>query len=316
MGGKIWVESEGVPGKGATFFFAIPTEEADVEPLPVKQGDSELKATLKNKRVLILDDNEINRRILTLQTEKWDMKPRATESAHQALEWIEAGNPFDVVILDVQTIGINGLELVNSIRKKDGTQSLPIIMVTSLGHQEIDNSKIEFISYLTKPIKPSALLDAFAEVFFDQIGNSKEDVSRGKKYPKLGKKYPLRILLVEDLLVNQKLALRMLEKMSYRADLASNGLEAIQSVERQQYDLILMDVQMPEMDGLEATRQIRKRDIFQPYIIAMTANAMQGDREICLEAGMDFYISKPIRMPELVKALELAIYKEVEQRKS
>ena len=121
----------------------------------------------------------------------------------------------------------------------------------------------------------------------------------------MGKRNPLRILLAEDLLVNQKLALRLLEQMGYRADVASNGIEAIESIERQPYDVILMDVQMPEMDGLEATRQIRKKDLSQPFIIAMTANAMAGDREICLEAGMDLYISKPIRVPELITVLEL-----------
>jgi CheY-like chemotaxis protein len=122
----------------------------------------------------------------------------------------------------------------------------------------------------------------------------------------MAKKRPLRILLAEDLQVNQKLALRLLEQMGYRADVASNGLEAVESIERQTYDVILMDVQMPDMDGLDATRAIRKRNIKQPYIIAMTANAMQGDREMCIEAGMDDYISKPIRIHELVTALNLA----------
>jgi CheY-like chemotaxis protein len=205
---------------------------------------------------------------------------------------------------------MDGIMLAQKIQQLRDASSLPIMMLTSLGQREIEGSEIEFAEFLSKPIKSSHLFDALAGIFAKNIIKSKNESDKSVSIKKSGidagmaKKHPLRVLLVEDLLVNQKLAIRLLDQMGYRADVASNGLEAIESLERQPYDVILMDVQMPEMDGLEATRQIRKSGIRQPYIIAMTANAMQGDREICLAAGMDHYISKPIRVPELISALQ------------
>ncbi|MGE5249051.1 MAG: response regulator, partial [Bacteroidota bacterium] len=158
--------------------------------------------------------------------------------------------------------------------------------------------------YLTKPLKPSALYDALAGIFAHTLVSAKPEPAKAALGADLARQHPLRILLAEDNQVNQKLALRILEQMGYRADVASNGLEAVESIERQTYDVILMDVQMPEMDGLDATREIRKLSgVTQPHIIAMTANAMEGDREVCLAAGMNDYVSKPIRVNELVDAL-------------
>lgn len=156
-----------------------------------------------------------------------------------------------------------------------------------------------------KPIRPSALFDTLVGIFSAQpVEIAKAAPSRSTLDPEMATRHPLRILLAEDNVVNQKLALRFLSQMGYRADVAANGLEAIQAIERQEYDVVLMDVQMPELDGLEATRKIRLRtDLPQPHIIAMTANAMQGDREMCIEAGMNDYLSKPIRVDELVVAL-------------
>jgi len=201
---------------------------------------------------------------------------------------------------------MDGIMLTRELRKLKGTKELPIILLTSLGRREVDADDLDFAAYLTKPLKPSALFDALAGIFAQQkVSAPKADTAKPALDPEMAKKHPLRILLAEDNQVNQKLALRLLEQMGYRADVASNGLEAVESVKRQPYDVILMDVQMPEMDGLDATRNIRKLDIRQPYIVAMTANAMQGDREMCLAAGMEFYVSKPIRVPELVSALKL-----------
>jgi CheY-like chemotaxis protein len=181
-------------------------------------------------------------------------------------------------------------------------------MLSSLGWQESIVEEVDFVARLHKPLKPSQLFDAMVGIFSTSVAGEKVQPSAEKPHfdPEMGKRHPLRILLAEDNLVNQKVALRILEQSGYRADVAANGQEVLQSVARQPYDVILMDVQMPEMDGLEATRQIltrwpKKKD--RPRIIAMTANAMQSDREICLEAGMDDYVAKPIRVPELMGAL-------------
>ena len=172
----------------------------------------------------------------------------------------------------------------------------PLILLTSLGKREIKGLGQEFAAILTKPIKPSALFDALVSIF---SGQATQVVRRELPADvNMGSQFPLRILLAEDNTTNQKLALRLLERLGYRAEVAANGLEVLEALHRQEYDVVLMDVQMPEMDGLEATRRIRLElpERRQPYIIAMTANAMQGDREICLAAGMDEYVSKPIRV--------------------
>jgi CheY-like chemotaxis protein len=182
--------------------------------------------------------------------------------------------------------------------------SLPIILLTSLGRREIEADDLHFAAYLTKPLKPSNLYDALAGIFAKNFISPQPKSAKPVMDVEMAKRHPLRILLAEDNQVNQKLALRLLEQMGYRADIASNGLETIESVARQEYDVILMDVQMPEMDGLEATRQIIARWTQKhPRIIGLTANALEGDREQCLAAGMDDYISKPIRVEELIDAL-------------
>jgi CheY-like chemotaxis protein len=220
------------------------------------------------------------------------------------LQWIESGEQFDLAILDLQMPEMDGIMLTREIRKLRDEKSLPIILLTSLGRREIGAEDLDFAAYLTKPLKPSHLYDALAGLFAKNIISPKPETTRPVMDAEMGKRHPLRILLAEDNQVNQKLALRILEQMGYRADVASNGLESVESIERQLYDVILMDVQMPEMDGLDATRNIRKlENVTQPHIIAMTANAMEGDREMCIAAGMNDYVSKPIRVNELVEAL-------------
>jgi CheY-like chemotaxis protein len=263
-----------------------------------------IQPALQDKRVLIVDDNATNRRILMLQTEKWGMQPRETESPREALKWLRRGDVFDIAILDMQMPEMDGVMLARELRQLKDIKALPIVLLTSLGRKEVGADDLEFAAYLTKPLKPSALFDAFAGIFARNLVMPKAEPAKAIIDTELAKNHPLRILLAEDNAVNQKLALRLLQQMGYRADVASNGLEAVESLERQVYDVILMDVQMPEMDGLDATRAIRKLVIKQqPRIVAMTANAMQGDREMCLAAGMDDYISKPIRVAELSGAL-------------
>jgi GAF domain-containing protein/DNA-binding response OmpR family regulator len=303
MGGEMWAESEG-PGKGSIFTFSIIVPTADL-PATRQREHIGVQAELQGKRILIVDDNATNRRILNLQTAKWGMASRDTEFPHEALQWLNQGEAFDLAILDMNMPEMDGVSLAREIRKLN--QSLPLVLFSSLGRREASDNESLFTAYLTKPIKQSQLFDSLAAVFSDvkKIHVNQTAPERFKLDPEFATRHPLRILLAEDLVVNQKLALRLLEQMGYRADIASNGIEAIESVERQAYDVVLMDVQMPEMDGLEATRQIRKKELRQPFIIAMTANAMQGDRDMCLEAGMNFYITKPIRVPELVAGLSM-----------
>jgi CheY-like chemotaxis protein/HPt (histidine-containing phosphotransfer) domain-containing protein len=184
-------------------------------------------------------------------------------------------------------------------------------MLTSLGHRELgDHRDVNFAAFLNKPIKPSQLFDTLVGVFSERPRTAEESqfLARPLFDSEMGNRLPLRILLTEDNATNQKLAIRLLERMGYRADVAGNGREAIEALERQTYDLILMDVQMPELDGVAATRLIHEKwpGGTHPYIIAMTANAMEGDREMYLAAGMDDYVSKPIRVQELIAALERA----------
>jgi signal transduction histidine kinase/DNA-binding response OmpR family regulator len=303
MGGELHAESEGI-GKGSNFIFSIKTETAKVNQRKTARDIKGIQSILQDKRVLIVDDNATNRRILALQTEKWGMRSRETEYPRQALQWIESGENFDLAIFDLQMPDIDGVMLTRAVRKLRDEVSLPIILLTSLGRKEIGADDLNFAAYLTKPLKPSHLYDALAGLFARNVISRKAEPVKAIMDVELGLKHPLRILLAEDNAVNQKLALRILLQMGYRADVASNGIEAVESIERQKYDVILMDVQMPEMDGLDATRNIRNlANITQPRIIAMTANALEGDREMCLEAGMEDYISKPIRVNDLVEAL-------------
>ncbi len=303
MGGRMWLESEA--GAGSTFHFTIQAQAATA---PSRAYLREDQPDLRGKRVLIVDDNATNRRILTLQTQAWGMRPVETASPIEALDWIIRGDPFDVALLDMQMPDMDGLALAVEIRKERDAQTLPLAMLTSLGRQEADANDGEFAAFLTKPIKPSLLYGALMGIFADRthLEAGHREMSRPQFDPEMARRRPLRILLAEDNAVNQKLTLRLLERLGYRADLAANGLEVLEALRRQTYDVILMDVQMPELDGLEATRAIHREMTHgrYPRIIAMTAGAMKEDRDACLAAGMDDYISKPIRVNELVEALK------------
>ena len=306
MGGTMWVESEGVPEAGSTFHFTIQAAAAPAQARVYQHAD---QPQLRDRRVLIVDDNDTNRRVLMGQTRSWNMIPRETASPHEALEWIRRGDPFDLAVIDMQMPDMDGVMLAREIREHRDASRLPLIMLSSLGRKELGADSAQFAAYLMKPIKQSVLYDALVEVFAGRPEGAAARIPAATSQfdAQLAERLPLRLLLAEDNAVNQKLALQMLRKMGYRADIAGNGLEVLEALERQPYDIVLMDVQMPELDGLETTRRIRAQAAqggAQPRIIAMTANAMQGDREQCLDAGMDDYISKPIQVKELQAALE------------
>jgi signal transduction histidine kinase/CheY-like chemotaxis protein/plasmid stabilization system protein ParE len=302
MGGALTAESRGVPGAGSVFHLVVqaPAAASVSEPEPLGSA-----AELAGRHALIVDDNATNRLILVKQISRWGMVARETASPAEALEWIRGGEQFDVALLDFLMPKMDGLALADAIRALTPDRPIPVIIHSSLGHRDRDTPGIA--AFLVKPVKPSALHDALVTVLAGQAQPPGLRRARGQSIDRgLAARHPLRILLAEDNAVNQKLALRLLEKMGYRADVAGNGIEAIAALGRSIYDLVLMDVQMPEMDGLEATRRIvaGSASEYRPWIVAMTANAMEGDREACLAAGMNDYVSKPIRPAELAAALE------------
>ncbi len=300
MGGTMWVESE--PGVGATFHF---TMQAAAAPVLSRLQPGSQQSELTDKRVLIVDDNATNRKLVSLQTQAWGMLPVECAGGDEALALLHRDPTFDVVILDMLMPGMDGRKLASEIRRLFSAIKLPLVMLTSFGRRELNLEKSEFAAFLTKPLKPSQLYNALVNIFDGQPTPKSASQPPAQYDALLGERFPLRILLAEDNTVNQKLALLLLERLGYRADVAGNGLEVIEALQRQPYDLILMDVQMPELDGLETTRYIVTQwpAAQRPRIVAMTANAMQGDREECLAAGMDDYLSKPISVRELQVSL-------------
>ena len=307
MGGRMWVES--AVGRGSTFHFTIQVQSTPgALPAPLKGTQPQLAGA----RLLIVDDNPTNRRVLTLQARKWGMLPRDVESGAQALELLRQNVPFDLAILDMQMPGMDGLTLAAEIRKLRRAETLPMVLLTSMCNvlESTDLSTSPFAACLTKPIKQNQLHEVLLQVMGGSKRSPRKPVPANKLDATLGQRLPLHLLMADDNVVNQKVALRLFDQMGYRIDIAADGLEAIQAWERQDYDIIFMDMQMPEMDGLEATRRIRERETERAkgpnpkppaVIIAMTASAMTGDREKCLEAGMDDYLAKPVR-PEAVQA--------------
>jgi PAS domain S-box-containing protein len=301
MGGSLQVESE--VGKGSTFHISLTARGAKV---PARISAQDALPRLSGKRILVVDDNATNREIVSRQARSWGMEPVAVELPSQALALIEAGEHFDVAVLDMLMPEMDGLALARELRQRRDERELPLLLLTSLGRVPQARSSGEFAVQLAKPLKASQLYDALISVLAgrtDAAPSAQPEVDAAKPT-----RSTLRILLAEDNAVNQQVALHLLEKLGHRADVATNGLEAIAALERQAYDVVLMDVQMPELDGLDATRQICARwpPDTRPRIIAMTANAMAEDREACFAAGMDDYVAKPIRPDALAQALSRA----------
>jgi signal transduction histidine kinase/DNA-binding response OmpR family regulator len=303
MGGTMWVESQA--GEGSVFHFTFTAAAAASQVRTYLRG---AVPQLSGKRLLVVDDNATNRRILTLQAQSWGMEVQAAASGAEALDWIRRGDAFDIAVLDMQMPGMDGVQLADAIRACRSAQELPCILLTSLGKRGEDRDSSKFAVGLSKPIKASQLYDALIGIVDVSVTHPTSVPPRPKIDSRMAERLPLRLLLAEDNVVNQKVALLMLRRLGYRADVVGNGLEVLDALERQPYDLVLMDVQMPELDGLETTRRICRDwpPAQRPRIIAMTANAILGDRELCLDAGMDDYISKPVRIEELIRALERA----------
>jgi PAS domain S-box-containing protein len=300
MGGTISVESE--EGSGSTFRITLPVTAAEVpSQIHLQKGLPQLA----DKRILVVDDNATNREIVTRHARSWGMKPVAVELPSEALALVEAGEPFDVAVLDMMMPEMDGLALAGQIRSRRSEQDLPLVLLTSLGRLQQAQSTGVFSAQLAKPFKASQLYNTLLRLL--TAGELEEETAEVAPDEKQAMS-SLRILLAEDNAMNQKVALRLLERLGYRADVVSNGLEALAALERQPYNVVLMDVQMPELDGLDTSRRICERwpPESRPHIIAMTANAMPEDREACLAAGMDDYVAKPIRRGDLAAALKRA----------
>ncbi|HKV24338.1 MAG TPA: response regulator [Candidatus Acidoferrum sp.] len=311
MGGKIWLESE--EGRGSRFHFTTRLEVLDAKEIQVgKPAPPEL---LRDVRALVVDDNRTNRRILDGMLKRWEMKPTSVESGTQGLAELlaakAAGAPYRLILLDMHMPEMDGFQFVEQLRKQPELSPATIMMLTSAGHRgDAERCKLLGISaYLLKPIRQSELREAIARV----LGANDEQgavslITRYSVYEARDPESVLRVLLVEDNPVNQRLATRMFEKRGHRVVLAGNGLEALEALKSDSFDLVLMDVQMPEMDGFQATALIRAKEKdtgTRLPIVALTAHAMKGDRERCLAAGMDGYLTKPIRPSELDNLLQI-----------
>ncbi|MBZ9881370.1 GAF domain-containing protein [Mesorhizobium sp. CA10] len=311
MGGEVWVES--IEGKGTTFFFTIRA--------PVARGEKTTQSTpskdeLAGKRLLFVDDNATNRRIMSLQAQSWNMAASVIEHPAEALRRLAEGEVFDVIVLDMNMPGMDGIELATQIRALDDKGRVPLVLLSSMVPMPDDKRRemesIKFAATLSKPIKPSPLLNTLLSIFVGTPTRSTR--SEQPKVPafdsSMAKMFPLQILLVDDNATNRKLGSKVLERLGYKPDLAVDGQSAVAAYTQSGHDIILMDIEMPDMDGLEATRLIRASDtqqLHQPFIIALTANAMAGDRERYLDAGMDDYLSKPLRVEDLIASLNKAV---------
>jgi two-component system, sensor histidine kinase and response regulator len=320
MGGKIWVESD--VGKGSHFHFTVRVGAVDTKVVEV--GRIAPPEILRGVKALAVDDNRTNRRILEGMLKRWEMKPTSVEGGEEALAELSAAykaqTPYGLILLDMHMPKMDGFTLVERIRQMPELSAAIVVMLTSAGHRgdAARCRELGISAYLLKPIRQSELREAIARVL--GAAEQKGAIPLITRYSLHDARDPatvLRVLLAEDNLVNQRLVVRLLEKRGHRVAVAANGREALQALGKESFDLVLMDVQMPEMDGLEATAALRKNEKetgsgrHQP-VIALTAHAMKGDYERCMAAGMDGYLAKPIRPQELDEMLEKCLAQRME----
>jgi len=315
MGGQIGVTS--VPGKGSTFWFTVRSDKQVTGPII---ADPEI-LNLEKLRVLIVADNATSRKILAHQFSSWGMIHEEADSGARALALLRSaaaqGTTYDLAILDLMMPGMDGFELARAIKSDSNFASMHLVLLTSYGQRGDGTTAREagVAAYLTKPVRQSQLFNCLTTVVNQQLVADERDASSPGPAPALVTKYILEeaktmsqklILVAEDNIINQKVAVRQLQMLGYRADAVADGREALEALGRIPYDLVLMDCQMPEMDGYEATAEIRRREGEAKHtpIVAMTAHAIQGDRAKCIAAGMDDYISKPVKSEELARVLE------------
>jgi two-component system sensor histidine kinase/response regulator len=304
MNGEIGVDS--IPGQGSTFWFTAQFEQPkSTMKLPTSRD-------MRGLHVLIVDDNATNREILTHYCHLWKLRSECASSGEEALRLLRftaTDDPFELAILDMQMPNMDGLMLAHAIKDDPLTAGVHLVMLTSLGHHldpnALKSAGIE--ACVLKPVQQARLLERLTDVLAGSLTRWAETVKASQKLPRVGpsSRTPINILVAEDNRINQMVALGLLQKLGYAADLAANGMEVLDAMKRTAYDIIFMDCQMPELDGYETTRRIRaEQRVHIPRIIAMTANAIRGEEERCLEAGMDDYLSKPVRIDELRAAIE------------
>ncbi|MGZ3833702.1 MAG: response regulator [Mucilaginibacter sp.] len=296
MGGTITVDS--VENKGTTFHFTMPFR-TNVQPL-----SPPISSDIIAKKVLIIDDNTAVRDMLRNRLEAWNMTTSEAGSGKQALEILSDKPDLDLIITDLQMPEMGGIALAQSIKKS--YPDTPIMLLNKTGDEEFKKYPELFSSIINKPIRRHILKEQVISLIRQtrKVALINDHSNKQKLSSDFAKQYPLSILIAEDNLMNQKIVGKILNKLGYDPKMTNNGKEVLEEVSNKYYDVILMDVQMPEMDGLEATKMIRVCLSNQPVIIAMTANTLQGDREECLRAGMDDYIAKPVNLEELINLLE------------
>ncbi|MES2109096.1 MAG: response regulator [Bacteroidota bacterium] len=296
MDGQIGVQSEA--GEGSTFYFTINTLPGVSQGAPINHNEI---ADLRGKKILVVDDNMTNLAVLKRQFENWNLRPILTQSGAEALVALQKDKHVDLVITDMEMPVMDGTMLAKLI--KESYPQLPIILLSSIGEEFKNDQRKLFTSIMTKPIKQQVLSKQVFTALRKRTTAQEDHIVKAKLSVNFSDKYPYEILIAEDNEVNQHVIKHILGKMGYRPVIVKNGKETVDAMDDGQHNLILMDMQMPIMDGLEATRVIRSKDIEQPVIIALTANAMDSDQQLCLEAGMDDYICKPVKLDELMNKL-------------